>query len=101
MSDLHIDGTVFENLRHTFNTVTDRMNRARRTLRNADGTVVGSQTLINEVDAFADDWGYGAKQLGKHTQDAVKMLDNIGKSFSKYDHDLAESLDKAKKKKGK
>ena len=42
-------------------------------------------------------WAYGIKQLGKHTQGAVKMINKIGEEFGKLDHDLAESL-KTKKK---
>ncbi|KPI18768.1 hypothetical protein OK074_7851 [Actinobacteria bacterium OK074] len=92
MSDLRLEGTIFEDLRKTFATVTDRMDTARRTLRGTDGTAVGEHQLVDAVHDFADDWGYGIKQLAKHTQDAVKMIDKIGKSFEKLDLDLAESL---------
>ncbi|KAF4405013.1 MULTISPECIES: hypothetical protein [Streptomyces] len=99
MTDLRLDGTVFEDLKKTFSTVSDRMEAARRALRNVDASAVGSARLIEEVHEFSDDWGYGVKQLGKHTQGAVKMINKIGEEFGKLDHDLAESM-KADRKKG-
>lgn len=101
MSDLRISGTVFEDLRKTFSTISDRMDTARRTLNGADGTVVGAPDLIDDVHDFADDWKYGIKQLGKHTDNAVKMIDNIGNTFDELDVELAESLRAPKKKTGK
>jgi methyl-accepting chemotaxis protein len=98
MSDLRLDGTVFEDLRKTFSTISNRMETTRRTLRGTDGSVVGASKLVEDVRDFADEWGHGIKQLGKHTQNAVKMIDKIGESFSKLDQDLAESLKSTKKK---
>lgn len=103
MSDLHLDGTIFEDLRKTFSTVSDRMDAARRALRNTDGSAVGAGKLVEDVHEFADEWGYGVKQLGKHTHGAVKMIDKIDEKFSELDQDLAESLKSSKagsKKKG-
>ncbi|MFE0174384.1 hypothetical protein ACFWZ2_18880 [Streptomyces sp. NPDC059002] len=104
MSDLRLDGTIFEDLKKTFSSVSDRMDAARRTLKGTDGSVVGAGKLIEDVHEFADEWGYGVKQLGKHTQGAVKMINKIDEEFSKLDQALAESLKSAKKsakKKGK
>ncbi|MFK4065671.1 hypothetical protein [Streptomyces sp. NPDC029674] len=98
MSDLRLDGTVFESLKKTFSSVSDRMDAARRTLKNTDGSVVGTGKLAEDVQEFADEWGYGVKQLGKHTQGAVKMIDKIDEEFSKLDQALAESLKTAKRK---
>ncbi|MFF2847017.1 hypothetical protein ACFVT5_11855 [Streptomyces sp. NPDC058001] len=100
MSDLRLDDTIFEDLKNTFSTISDRMDTARRTLKGADGSAVGAGKLVDEVHDFADEWGYGIKQLGKHTQGAVKMINKIGDEFSKLDQDLAESL-KSTQKKGK
>ncbi|MEV7195332.1 hypothetical protein AB0N81_26530 [Streptomyces sp. NPDC093510] len=94
MSDLRLDGTVFEDLKRTFSSVSDRMDAARRTLR---GTV-GAGKLVEDVHEFADEWGYGIKQLGKHTQGAVKMINKIDDEFSKLDRALAESLKSTRKK---
>ncbi|QEU93420.1 hypothetical protein [Streptomyces kanamyceticus] len=96
MSDLRLDGTIFEDLKKTFSSVSDRMDAARRTLKNTDGSVVGAEKLIEDVHEFADEWGYGVKQLGKHTQGAVKMINKIDTEFSKLDQALAESLKSAK-----
>ncbi|MFG3209104.1 hypothetical protein [Streptomyces tendae] len=96
MSDLTLDDTIFEHLKTTFSTISDRMEAARRSLRGADASAVGESQLVEDVQDFADEWGYGIKQLGKHTQGAVKMINTIGDTFSKLDLDLAESL-KAKK----
>ncbi|MFJ6570076.1 hypothetical protein ACIQNU_21900 [Streptomyces sp. NPDC091292] len=98
MSDLRLDDTIFEDLKNTFSTISDRMDTARRTLKGADGSAVGASKLVEEVHDFADEWGYGIKQLGKHTQGAVKMINKIGDEFSKLDQDLAESLKSAQKK---
>lgn len=98
MSDLRLDGTIFEDLKRTFSGVSDRMDAARRTLRSTDGSVVGAEKLIEDVHEFADEWGYGVKQLGKHTQGAVKMINKIDEEFSKLDQALAESLKSARKK---
>ncbi|MGW7085920.1 hypothetical protein ACWGH2_20855 [Streptomyces sp. NPDC054871] len=96
MSDLRLDDTIFEDLRKTFSTVSDRMDAARRALRNTDGSAVGAGKLVEDVHEFADEWGYGVKQLGKHTHGAVKMINKIGEKFSELDQDLAESLKSAK-----
>ncbi|MFF0140071.1 hypothetical protein ACFYRN_26890 [Streptomyces sp. NPDC005227] len=100
MSDLRLEDTIFEDLKKTFSSISDRMESTRRTLRGTDASAVGESKLVEDVQEFADDWGYGIKQLGKHTQGAVKMIDKIADSFGKLDLDLAESL-KAPKKKGK
>ncbi|AXQ55093.1 MULTISPECIES: hypothetical protein [Streptomyces] len=97
MSDLTIDGTVFEGLRKTFTSVADRMDGARRALRNADGSVVGAEKLVDEVHDFAEEWGHGVKQLGKHTQGAVKIIDRIDREFTKLDQELAKALNSGKK----
>ncbi|WP_037627235.1 hypothetical protein [Streptomyces aureus] len=99
MSDLRLEDTVFEDLKKTFSTISDRMEATRRGLRGADASAVGEVKLVEDVQDFADDWGYGIKQLGKHAGGAVKMIDKIADSFGKLDLDLAESL-KAPKKKG-
>ncbi|MBM7171399.1 hypothetical protein JQK87_23930 [Streptomyces sp. G44] len=98
MSDLRLDGTVFEDLKRTFSGVSDRMDAARRALKSTDGSVVGAGKLIEDVHDFADEWGYGVKQLGKHTQGAVKMINKIDEEFGKLDQALAESLKSARKK---
>ncbi|MFD8811185.1 hypothetical protein ACFV23_06790 [Streptomyces sp. NPDC059627] len=100
MSDLRLEDTIYHHLNKTFSSISDRMETTRRTLRSADASAVGEKQLIEDVQDFADDWGYGIKQLGKHTQGAVKMINKIGESFGKLDLDLAESL-KAPKQKGK
>ena len=99
MSDLRLEDTIFQDLRKTFSTISDRMDATRRTLRGTDASAVGQSKLIEDVQDFADEWAYGIKQLGKHTSGAVKMIDKISESFSQLDLDLAESL-KAPKKKG-
>ncbi|MEC4016504.1 hypothetical protein [Streptomyces sp. H27-D2] len=102
MSDIRLEGTIFEDLRKTFSTVSDRMAATRRTLRGTDGSAVGAAGLIEDVHEFADEWSYGIKQLGEHTDNAVKMIDKIDDAFGKLDLDLAESLKPAKSaKKGK
>ncbi|MFJ4919736.1 hypothetical protein [Streptomyces sp. NPDC088725] len=101
MSDLRISGTIFEDLRKTFSSISDRMATARRTVGNTDGSVVGEAQLVEEVHDFADEWKYGIKQLGKHTENAVKMIDEIGKTFDKLDQELAETLKVPKNKTGK
>ncbi|MER5970716.1 hypothetical protein ACFYYR_24275 [Streptomyces sp. NPDC001922] len=101
MSDLRLDGTIFEDLKTTFSTVSDRMDAARRTLKAVDASAVGADKLVDDVHDFSDEWGYGIKQLGKHTHGAVKMINKIGHEFNKLDHDLAESLESKPKKKGK
>ncbi|MFK0281755.1 hypothetical protein ACIQVL_14970 [Streptomyces sp. NPDC090499] len=100
MSDLRLEDTIFQDLKKTFSSISDRMETTRRTLRSADASAVGEKQLVEDVQDFADDWGYGIKQLGKHTQGAVKMINKIGESFGKLDLDLAESL-KAPQRKGK
>ncbi|MET9733896.1 hypothetical protein ABZZ79_25550 [Streptomyces sp. NPDC006458] len=100
MSDLRLDDTIFEDLKKTFSTISDRMEDARRSLKGTDASAVGESKLIEDVQDFADDWGYGIKQLGKHTQGAVKMINKIGETFEGLDLELAESL-KATKRKGK
>ncbi|MEU9447155.1 hypothetical protein [Streptomyces sasae] len=100
MSDLRLEDTIFQDLKKTFSSISDRMETTRRTLRSADASAVGEKQLVEDVQDFADDWGYGIKQLGKHTHGAVKMINKIGESFGKLDLDLAESL-KAPQQKGK
>jgi hypothetical protein len=100
MTDLRLEDTIFQDLKKTFSSISDRMETTRRTLKGTDTSAVGESKLVEDVQDFADDWAYGIKQLGKHTHGAVKMINKIGESFGKLDLDLAESL-KAPKKKGK
>ncbi|MFF4250907.1 hypothetical protein ACFY1L_06855 [Streptomyces sp. NPDC001663] len=92
MSDLRLEDTVFQDLKKTFSSISDRMETTRRTLKGTDASAVGEGTLVEDVQDFADDWAYGIKQLGKHTHGAVKMINKIGDSFGKLDLDLAQSL---------
>ncbi|MER6188316.1 hypothetical protein ACFWWC_15665 [Streptomyces sp. NPDC058642] len=92
MSDLRLEDTVFEDLKKTFSSISDRMEDARRDLKGTDATAVGESQLVEDVQDFADEWAYGIKQLGKHTHGAVKMIKKIGDTFGKLDLDLAESL---------
>ncbi|MEU3160559.1 hypothetical protein ACOZDF_05915 [Streptomyces griseoincarnatus] len=73
MSDLTLEDTVFESLKKTFSSISDRMEDARRSLRGADASAVGESKLVEDVQDFADEWGYGIKQLGKHTHGASSM----------------------------
>ncbi|MFD0068905.1 hypothetical protein, partial [Streptomyces sp. NPDC127574] len=68
MSDLRLEDTIFEDLKETVSSISDRMESTRRTLRGTDASAVGESKLVEDVQDFADDWGYGIKQLGKHTQ---------------------------------
>ncbi|MGW5506359.1 hypothetical protein ACWEV9_01125 [Streptomyces albogriseolus] len=97
MSDLPLDDTVFHSLKKTFSSISDRMEDARRSLRGTDASAVGESKLVEDVQDFADEWGYGIKQLGKHTQGAVKMINTIGKTFGDLDLELAQSLKVMKK----
>ncbi|MGA5277201.1 hypothetical protein ACPCKL_26160 [Streptomyces cellulosae] len=97
MSDLTLDDTVFHSLKKTFSSISDRMEDARRSLRGTDASAVGESKLVEDVQDFADEWGYGIKQLGKHTHGAIKMINTIGKTFGDLDLELAQSL-KVKKK---
>ncbi|CAM5385669.1 MULTISPECIES: hypothetical protein [Streptomyces] len=92
MSDLTLEDTVFESLKKTFSSISDRMEDARRSLRGTDASAVGESKLVEDVQDFADEWGYGIKQLGKHTHGAVKMINTIGKTFGDLDLELAQSL---------
>ncbi|MCH5676804.1 hypothetical protein [Streptomyces gilvus] len=100
MTDLRLEDTIFQDLKRTFAGISDRMEATRRTLRNTDASAVGESKLVDDVHSFADDWAYGIKQLGKHTQGAVKMIDKIGEEFGKLDLQLAESLKAPTKQKG-
>lgn len=99
MSDLSLDDTIFQHLKKTFSTISDRMEDTRRVLRGTDASAVGESKLIEDVQDFADEWAYGIKQLGKHTHGAVKMINKIGETFGGLDLELAQSL-KTKKKGG-
>ncbi|MDO0926323.1 hypothetical protein QQY24_13145 [Streptomyces sp. TG1A-8] len=99
MSDLRLEDTIFQDLKKTFSSISDRMEATRRTLSSADASAVGESDLVEDVQDFADDWAYGIKQLGKHTHGAVKMINAIGESFDRLDLDLLESL--RSKKRGK
>jgi hypothetical protein len=49
MSDLRLEDTVFEHLKKTFFSLSDRMEDARRDLRGADSSAVGARQLIEET----------------------------------------------------
>ena len=72
MSDLRLEDTIFAHLKKTFSSISDRMEDARRDLKGTDAAAVGETQLIEDVQDFADEWGYGIKQLGKHTQGAME-----------------------------
>ncbi|WP_329132947.1 hypothetical protein OG552_14535 [Streptomyces sp. NBC_01476] len=92
MGDLQLNGTVMGDLRKTFSTIADRMDGVSRSMGNTNGEAVGAPQLIDDVHDFADDWHYGIGQIGQHADTAVKMIDQIGKTFSDADLQLANSL---------
>lgn len=97
MGDLQINGTVLGDLRKTFSTIANRMDGVSRAMGNANGESVGAPKLIDDVHDFADDWHYGIKQIGQHADTAVHMIDQISKTFSDADLQLANSLKTAGK----
>ncbi len=94
MADLTVHGSVLDELKHTFATITHQMDAVRKSLSNADGSVVGASSLIDDVHDFAGQWGYGVGQIGQHTHSTVQMIDQIGKTFDKADAKLAHALAK-------
>lgn len=97
MADLTVHGSVLDGLKRTFSNITDQMDAVRRALANADGSVVGAASLIDDVHDYADDWKYGIGQIGQHTHGTVEMIDQIGKTFDQADAKLAQALDKGGK----
>ena len=94
MSDLNISAQVLSDLRSTLTRICTDLDGACRQLRNADATGVGADPLVNRVHDFADEWHYGIGQIGKHADDCVSMLDQIGKTFDEVDKGLKDQLTK-------
>ncbi|MFJ8143500.1 hypothetical protein ACIQ6R_00290 [Streptomyces sp. NPDC096048] len=102
MSDLSLNEAVFQSLKKTFFTISDRVEATRRGLRGSGASVVGEGQLVSGIQDFVGEWSYGVMQLGKHTHGTVELINHIGDTFGKLDLDLAESLKTAHaKRKGK
>lgn len=95
MSDLVVHSSLLDDLKHTFSTITDRMDSVRKVLGRVDGTAVGASNLVGDLHDYADDWSYGVGQIGKHTDSAGKLIDQVGKTFDDADVKLANALTKA------
>ncbi len=96
MTDLLVEAQVLDGLRRAFSNITDRMETVRKALSNIDGSALGASNLVGDVHDYADHWGYGISQIGKHTDDTVKLIDNVGKTFGDADTKLSDALSKAK-----
>lgn len=94
MSDLNISAQVLNDLRSTLTRISTDLDGACRQLRNTDATGLGADPLVNRVHDFADEWHYGIGQIGKHADDCVSMLDQIGKKFDEVDQNLKTALTK-------
>jgi len=94
VSDLNISAQVLNDLRSTLSRISTDLDGACRQLRNADAGGVGADPLVNRVHDFADEWHYGIGQIGKHADDCVSMLDQIGKKFDEVDQNLKTALTK-------
>lgn len=92
MSDLHISAQVLNDLRSVLTKISSDLDGACRQLRSADATGVGADPLVRRVHDFADEWHYGIGQVGKHADDCVSMLDQIGKTFDDADNKLKTQL---------
>jgi hypothetical protein len=97
VSDLTVRGSVLDDLKRTFSNITNQMDAVRRALANADGSVVGASSLIDDVHDYADTWKYGIGQIGQHTHGTVEMIDQIGKTFDEADTKLTQALRKGGK----
>ena len=68
----------------------------RKAIANIDGSAIGAPNLVDDLHDYASDWGYGISQLGQHTDDTVKMINTVGKTFGDADAKLAQALAKGK-----
>lgn len=92
--DLVIHSSLLDDLKRTFSTITHQMYGVQRTLRNVDAVGVGDSKLAGDLQDYADDWSYGITQIGQHADATVKMIDQVGKTFSDVDVKLANALKK-------
>ena len=94
MADLTVEAAVLEELKRTFSNITNRMETVRKAIANIDGAAIGASNLVDDLHDYASDWGYGISQLGKHTDDTVKMINTVGKTFDDADRKLTAVLAK-------
>jgi hypothetical protein len=93
MSDLQISGAVLNELHTTLTNIRNDLDGACRQLRSADATGFGAKPLVDRVHDFAKEWHYGIGEIGKHADECVSMLDQIGKAFDDIDAKLKAALE--------
>jgi hypothetical protein len=92
MSDLQMTDAVLNELISAFSGFSGRVQQACDEIGSGDSWVEGDDPLSGPVHAFAGSWNYGLGQLSSHGQDCVKMLKDVGSTFSKLDNHLASEV---------
>jgi hypothetical protein len=91
-ADLHLTSQVLDDLMSAFCGFSGQLATACADIRNGDGALTGSDPLAGQVHEFADSWHYGLTQLGQHGTECVRLLQQVGATFDRLDHELTSGL---------
>ncbi|RLV55871.1 hypothetical protein D9V41_08150 [Aeromicrobium phragmitis] len=94
--DLYIDGAMLRRVKTNFGDIESLLSTPARRMRNMSADQVGPRTLVQRVNEFGDDWGYGIEQLGEFSASVVQALQSIEDAFDAADDNLAAALNEAK-----
>ena len=95
MADLYIDGAMLARVKDDFRHIESLLAGPARRMKSVDGRHLGPDALVQRVNEFGDEWGYGIEQLGKFSGSVVKALQSIEDAFDEADTNLAAALDDA------
>jgi len=91
-ADLHLTSQVLDDLISAFSGFGGQLATACADIRSGDGSLTGGDPLAGQVHAFAGTWNYGLTQLGRHSDECIRMLRQVGSTFDQLDNELASDL---------
>lgn len=95
MADLFIDLGALQRTRTSLDHVGGLMRDPLATMTSRAGATTDIGVLRSKLQDFGDTWDYGIGQLAKYTGASSDALDQIAKTFTDADQQLADGIEGA------
>ena len=92
MPDLYIDLSALERTRGDLTRVSDLLRDPVGHMADHADAVTEIGVLRSRLREFGDEWDYGIDKLGKYSGAVADALEQIKKTFSELDQQLAQAL---------
>lgn len=93
MADLYIDMDALSRTRADLDRMRDLLRAPLDTMATEAGRAVQIDVLRSRLEDFGDAWEHGIKKLGEYAGGVTEALDEIERTFTELDAQLAATFD--------